>query len=324
MMDYCNFLSFYDQVDIAVPEISAEQSRMAVERETSQEEMSSFASLLKTFLPDHNDLPLMGSTDELLEHVKGSIKQNPRQVAGKGGHSQCDDPTRNHRQLLDNMRSISTKSADSNFSSAGIEFPGHFQSKLQEQLAGNSHYNNTDEQYSSLKVHFGVAQHDAAPHSAGDCRGEEDKHLTNNCSYNYKVEYDSDATQDVSYVPGVNDSYLPREENFGKDYVVPSSSSANCPSGVKQYACFVCDETFQDLMLYTFHMQGHHYKAGNIKCNDCTEMFENNSVFFAHRKLSTYELWVDRAKVINAQQMAVPEEPEVTDSSLKPKKKRKG
>ncbi|CAG5133369.1 unnamed protein product [Candidula unifasciata] len=226
------------------------------------------------------------------------------------------------------MRSMSSKPADANFSITGIEFPSHFQNKMQQvQQGGNSHYNNTDEQYSSLKVHFGQAQSDPAQQSADGCKNEGDKRLTNNCSYNFKVEYDSDATQDISDMPGVNNSYVPvpREDNFAKDYAAAtSSSSRSCPSGVKQYACFVCDETFQELMLYTFHMQGHHYKAGSIKCSDCSELFENNSVFFAHRKLSTYELWVDRAKVLTAQQEIVTEELEKGDSSPKPKKKRKG
>ncbi|XP_059173280.1 zinc finger protein 728-like [Physella acuta] len=217
-----------------------------------QEEISSLASLLRTFLPDDSDLPYAGSTELLLQHVGSSLIQSTKaepQAASNGIYS-----------------SFSSQTSSTWFTEV------------------------TDPSCQKLKV-IEDANSDLQQPSESD-------------------DDDSDATIDVS----LTDTPKP----VAKKRVTAGNKLKRSEPTNKVYACFVCDERFTDMSLYTPHMVSHCREALSIHCSDCNETFSSKAQYTCHRRLSTFEVWVDRSKIQDAEMVRPVEE------TTKSKGRRKG
>lgn len=217
-----------------------------------QEEISSLASLLRTFLPDDSDLPYAGSTELLLQHVGSSLIQNSKsepEAASNGIYS---------------------------------SFSAHTSSPWFTEV--------TDTSCQKVKADEDV-EYDLQQSSESD-------------------DDDSDATIDVSLTEAPKPAPNRRVNARNK---LKRSEQIN-----KVYACFVCDERFSDMSLYSPHMISHCREALSIHCSDCNETFSSKAQYSCHRRLSTFEVWVDRSKIRDAQMLKPVEE------GTKSKGRRKG
>lgn len=324
---------------------------MAVERGGSQEEINSFASLLKTFLPDHSDLPLTGSTEELLQHINESTKSESKRVTdtslidqlhlngpnlehssvkndqGKRGQgssqkqpgSGCqsnstEQQTKTSQYNVSNLCCDNSQSAQ--ITNAGQckpagQLPGCCQCTARQQ-ADSSRCDTADQ----LKCGCSIREHQAG-------KSETDEQLEKSHLLDRTVQSAcGSATPEVGSSDALDTrntgSVLPRND---KENVTSDHSLEACEHNIKHYACFVCDETFQELTPYAVHMKGHCQKTVNIKCSDCGETLSSKSSFIAHRKLSTYEIRVNRSLISNAENIDTEESSDDGISTTKRRKK---
>ncbi|KAI8793503.1 zinc finger protein 665 [Biomphalaria glabrata] len=221
-----------------------------------KEEINSIASLLRTFLPDHDDIPLNGSTEQLLKQV------------GEGLNS--------------------SNSFDINYPTASLTSDVEKRFDVDTPFSSQFNLKNKNKQKRTKEKRQ---------------NGHESKKTSNHKSSQMVVQpaessedVDSDATIDMAYSE-MDHSFEPTESNVKSIDNKTNGDNPFSTDCIKHYACFLCDEIFTDLDVYSQHMIGHSQELVSIKCHDCNESFANKTQYSSHRRLSTYELWVDRNKL---------------------------
>ncbi|KAH9520343.1 hypothetical protein Btru_060570 [Bulinus truncatus] len=248
----------------------------------NKEEISSIASLLRTFLPDHEDIPLNGSTEQLLKQVGEGL---------------------NNSSIL-----------DSNYHDTSLH--SDFHKRLEGESSFLSELDLTGKQEVKGKKKKDKGKKKKAKSNIKPKFIKEKVCLKTPSAPEPEEDIDSDATIDLSYsLPepssdstSSSDKSIKKSKQNGEE-----SLRITC---IKHFACFLCDETFKELDDYTSHMVAHCQEQVNIKCCDCNECFANKTQFSSHRRLSTYELWVDRNKFL---EIIAPSKDDVGGSSKKKK-----
>ncbi|GFN75282.1 Zinc finger protein 729 [Plakobranchus ocellatus] len=221
---------------------------MAVEKEsTNQEDLNSFAHLLRTFLPDHDEINLNDTSALLGQDEK---HRNDANAQSKAEEVQAiyEASNQSHRKKLpaEAVAAVNEKDPD---------------------IMDDTPIDKAKDP-------------DFEPNSNSEEEEDED--------------VDSDATVEIpiSELREACPNLVPkvvRERAARKVSVVEDS-----PHRMKWYACFICDDQYGDVFSYTTHMSQHCEEAGSIRCYHCGVSFATESLFASHRKLSTFELMVDR------------------------------
>ena len=231
---------------------------------TADEEMDSIANLLRTFLPDNENLPATDNAAQLLQQFKSSIGQTSMPTFNNQYNLQVYP---NEQHAYNNAYSFDPNTEGANVDSEDI-------SRQQEE-------NKTESlmQHNEKKVE-------------SDPDWEPDKFDDNDNNSG-----DSDATIDIPM--SELSSMISVVKN--KEVITPVVPNQHLPMCVprnvkKEFGCFICDARFTQLDLYTEHMKAHCDDPIDMKCFDCGERFNRKAAFSNHHRLSSYELWVDKNK----------------------------
>ena len=222
---------------------------MAVERENyNQDELNSLAHLLRTFLPDHDDLSL--NEGALLGQAEASKNEDNADV-----ETVYEASNQSHRKAT----------------LPSVEPPVHSPTP-----ALDSKPNDPD------------IEDDTPWDKAKDPDFE-----PNSISEEEEEEADSDATVEIplSELREACPNLVPK---VARERAARKTTEEHVDNRMKWYACFICDDQYGDVFSYTAHMNQHLEEAGSIKCDICSSSFPSQSLFTSHRKLSTFELLVDR------------------------------
>ncbi|GFR88923.1 zinc finger protein 62 [Elysia marginata] len=238
---------------------------MAVERDNyNQEELNSFAHLLRTFLPDHDDLSF--NETALLGQAEGGTLNNKANEV----ETVYEASNQSHRKLI----------------APAVESPVQAPEPPTAPIPTEPTDVLDDTPLDKAK------DPDFEPNSNSE--EEED-------------DADSDATVEIP-LSELREACPDLVPKVARERAARKAADEHVDNRMKWYACFICDDQYGDVFSYTAHMNQHLEEAASVKCNVCGVNFTSQSLFTSHRKLSTFELLVDRMALKKAMDSAQREE----------------
>ncbi|XP_005098108.1 zinc finger protein 728 [Aplysia californica] len=236
---------------------------MSSGRDVSSDDIDSIANLLRTFLPDNENLPKTDNTSQLLHHVESTIDSTSSTA------------------VFQNQHNLQVYSNEPN------AYAHAYATQKNEPEEAK-----VEKSTKSPKKERPETPMEEGPRES-DPEWEPDKEEGSGNS-------DSDATIDIplSEITAMTSSAKKKSvPGRSKESSKPQPTPANIPSNsVKRYVCFICDAKFSELEPHNEHMKSHCFDPIDMKCFDCGERFNRRTAFNVHRRLSTYELWVDKDK----------------------------